>query len=265
MADPYEYVLSANMHRRHLTGEQKRELIAKVLKAQPGSSNRKIAALTKVDDKTVGAVREKLEGSAEIPHVDKRQDSKGRQQPARKPPPHRGDDFVADKKAKQQTKAEHRTKREIELAAKITALPEKKYGVIYADPAMALRAVLTRHRHGSRGRQPLPHDVLRGASRALTPKIPAGDNCALFLWSTVPMLGDQALVVMTAWGFEYRSHSGFGSSRRRRPASGTGTSTSCCCSAPEATFQRRPWAINGSWPLKLRLASIPRSLSAFWN
>ena len=40
-ADPYEYVLSANVHRRHLTGEQKRELIAKVLKAQPGSSNRR--------------------------------------------------------------------------------------------------------------------------------------------------------------------------------------------------------------------------------
>jgi len=75
-ADPYEYVLSANVHRRHLTGEQKRELIAKVLKAQPGSSNRKIAALTKVDDKTVGAVREKLEARAEIPHVDKRQDSR---------------------------------------------------------------------------------------------------------------------------------------------------------------------------------------------
>ena len=37
-ADPYEFVLSANVHRRHLTGEQKRELIAKVLKAQPGSS-----------------------------------------------------------------------------------------------------------------------------------------------------------------------------------------------------------------------------------
>ncbi len=86
-ADPYEFVLSANVHRRHLTGEQKRELIAKVLKAQPGSSNRKIAALTKVDDKTVGAVREKLEARAEIPHVEKRQDSKGRQQPARKPEP----------------------------------------------------------------------------------------------------------------------------------------------------------------------------------
>jgi N6-adenosine-specific RNA methylase IME4 len=36
-------------------------------------------------------------------------------------------------------------------------------------------------------------------------KIPAADNCALFLWATVPML-PQALEAMAAWGFEYRSH-----------------------------------------------------------
>jgi hypothetical protein len=38
--DPYEYVLSANLHRRHLTADQKRELIAKVLKAKPEASVR---------------------------------------------------------------------------------------------------------------------------------------------------------------------------------------------------------------------------------
>ena len=33
--DPYDVVLSANIHRRHLTPQQKRDLIAKVLKATP--------------------------------------------------------------------------------------------------------------------------------------------------------------------------------------------------------------------------------------
>jgi hypothetical protein len=35
--------MSANIHRRHLTIEQKRELIGKLLKAQPKQSNRQIA------------------------------------------------------------------------------------------------------------------------------------------------------------------------------------------------------------------------------
>ena len=57
-----------NVHRRHLTAEQKRELIAKLLKAQPENSNRAIANATKVvDHKTVGKVRTDMEDRGEIP------------------------------------------------------------------------------------------------------------------------------------------------------------------------------------------------------
>jgi hypothetical protein len=83
--DPYGYVLSANVHRRHLTAAQKREVVAKVLQAQPEKSNRQIAKQAKVSDKTVGSKRAKLEGRTEIPHVEARTDSKGRKQPATKP------------------------------------------------------------------------------------------------------------------------------------------------------------------------------------
>src|SRR5262245_38042542 len=38
--DPYAYVMSANIHRRHLTPEQRRVLIGKLLKAQPEKSDR---------------------------------------------------------------------------------------------------------------------------------------------------------------------------------------------------------------------------------
>jgi hypothetical protein len=82
--DPYAYVLSANIHRRHLTTEQKRELIAKVLKAQPEKSDRAIAKVAKVDHKTVGSVRDDLVGRGEIPHVEAHTDTKGRKQPAKK-------------------------------------------------------------------------------------------------------------------------------------------------------------------------------------
>jgi hypothetical protein len=91
--DPYAYVISANIHRRHLTAELKRDLIAKLIKATPGKSDRQIAETTKTDHKTVAAVRTKLEGRGEVPHVETRTDSKGRQQPVarrqteRKPKP----------------------------------------------------------------------------------------------------------------------------------------------------------------------------------
>jgi hypothetical protein len=82
---PDAYVVSANIHRRHLSADQKRDLIAKLLKANPKASDRTIAKQTKVDHKTVGKARAELEGRGEIPHVEKRTDVKGRKQPSAKP------------------------------------------------------------------------------------------------------------------------------------------------------------------------------------
>jgi hypothetical protein len=67
--DPYEFVISANVLRRHLTAEEKRELIATVLKATPEKSNRQIAEQVKVDHKTVAKVREEGERTGEIPQL----------------------------------------------------------------------------------------------------------------------------------------------------------------------------------------------------
>jgi hypothetical protein len=41
VVDPYAYVLSANIHRRHLSAAEKRDLIVAVLKAQPEKSSRR--------------------------------------------------------------------------------------------------------------------------------------------------------------------------------------------------------------------------------
>ena len=82
--DPYTRVLSLNVHRRQLTAEQKRKLIAKLLAADPERSNSQIAKTAHADDKTVAAVRRELEGRSEIPNVETRTDTKGRKQPARK-------------------------------------------------------------------------------------------------------------------------------------------------------------------------------------
>ena len=83
--DPYALALSFNVHRRHLTREQKRDLIAKVLKAKPEVSNREIAKQVKADDKRVATVRRDLEANAEIPHKADRIEADGRKARGRKP------------------------------------------------------------------------------------------------------------------------------------------------------------------------------------
>jgi ParB-like chromosome segregation protein Spo0J len=77
--------ISLNVDRRQLTREQKREIIAASIKAEPTASNREHARRTGADDKTVGTIRDDLAARAEIPHVSERTDSLGRQQPASKP------------------------------------------------------------------------------------------------------------------------------------------------------------------------------------
>jgi ParB-like chromosome segregation protein Spo0J len=86
VADPYDYVISANLHRRHLTSEQKRDLIAKVLKAKPEASNRQIAKQVKAHHTTVGTVRAEMESTGEISQLDKTTgaDGKKRKKPAKK-------------------------------------------------------------------------------------------------------------------------------------------------------------------------------------
>jgi ParB-like nuclease domain len=81
--DPYATVASLNIHRRHLTAEEKRALTAKLVKLNPSKSNREIAKAAHVDHKTVAAVRARAESRGEIPHVSKRTDSRGRKQPAK--------------------------------------------------------------------------------------------------------------------------------------------------------------------------------------
>jgi hypothetical protein len=84
-ADPYALVLSLNIHRRHLTGEQKRELIAKLLKRQPEASSNSIAKQAKADNKTVDSVRAKLEANSEIPNkTTERIEASGRKARGRK-------------------------------------------------------------------------------------------------------------------------------------------------------------------------------------
>lgn len=115
-----------------------------------------------------------------------------------------GDPNSISRRALALIKRRHRDVRESELSAKQAALPDKKYGVIYADPEWRFE----------------PYSRDSGMDRAADNHYPtsatdeicqrpvgdiAAEDCVLFLWATVPMLPD-ALKVMAAWGFAYKSH-----------------------------------------------------------
>lgn len=101
-------------------------------------------------------------------------------------------------------KAERRKERERELAARITALPQRRYGLILADPEWKWR----------------PYHEVTGGSRSASNHYPVSDtaviaarqvesiaahDCILFLWAIGSML-PEALQVMGAWGFTYKSN-----------------------------------------------------------
>ncbi len=100
-------------------------------------------------------------------------------------------------------KKEQRAKREMILAGIQIALPVRKYGVIYADPEWRFE-VYSRDTGMDRAAD---NHYPTTATDAICER-PVGDiaadDCALFLWATAPMMPD-ALRVMTAWGFEYKS------------------------------------------------------------
>jgi DNA-binding Lrp family transcriptional regulator len=78
------YVMSMNAYRRHLTAEQKRELMNRLLKEAPEKSDRQIGALVAASPTTVGKERKKLEASGAVPKMDTATDRKGRKQTRKK-------------------------------------------------------------------------------------------------------------------------------------------------------------------------------------
>ena len=99
-------------------------------------------------------------------------------------------------------KKSNRTERELELGAKQRALPDRRYGVIYADPPWRFEPY---SRETGMDRAADNHYPTEDIATIASMEIPAADDCVLFLWATVPRL-PQALHVMAAWGFQYKSH-----------------------------------------------------------
>jgi transposase-like protein len=83
IGDPLDYVWSLNFRRRHLSDEQKRDVIAAFIKAKPERSNRQIAKRLDASPTTVGKVRDQLEDAGDVSTVG-HVDTRGRVQSAHK-------------------------------------------------------------------------------------------------------------------------------------------------------------------------------------
>ena len=99
-----------------------------------------------------------------------------------------------------------RAARERELAGATEAaaqtLGKNLYGVIYADPPWRY----DNPPMGDLARSNEQHYPTLPLDQIKTLPVPAADDCVLFLWATVPML-PEAIAVMLAWGFTYKSAS----------------------------------------------------------
>jgi len=93
--DAKAYVVSLNVHRRHLTLDQKQKIAATELKRDPTQSDRAIGRKANVDNKTVAKVRAEAERREELPHVARRKDSVGRSQPVAKAKPTKSADTTS--------------------------------------------------------------------------------------------------------------------------------------------------------------------------
>lgn len=122
----------------------------------------------------------------------------------------------------QLVKRDRRQARVAELGRRIAALPAKRYGVILADPEWRFEP---RSRESGMDRAADNHYPTSPTEAIAARPVAdlAADDCVLWLWATAPML-PQALTVMEAWGFAYKSHAIWRKAERgaAKPMQGTG-------------------------------------------
>ena len=229
--------LAANKrHGLRRSQADKRRAVKRALKHTHGAqaSDRKIARHVGVAPKTVSKYRENLESTVEIPQSKKRTGADGRTietssigsssrksstgddsadtspaAPSPSPSPSTPSGDSADpapvetgtptherQETREERKEQYQERREIE------PFPEtEEYGVIYADPPWQYNnSGLDEYGHAERHYDTMGVDDLceLPVSRI------AAEDCALYLWTTSPMIED-AFYVLSSWGFEYKT------------------------------------------------------------
>ena len=80
----------------------------------------------------------------------------------------------------------------------LVQISDKKYQVVYADPPWRYNFSRTKNRKIENQYATMTLNNIKAL------EIPSDDNCILYLWATAPKLLE-ALEVMQAWGFTYKT------------------------------------------------------------
>ncbi|MDO8673071.1 MAG: MT-A70 family methyltransferase [Dehalococcoidia bacterium] len=212
-----EHVLALNLDRRHLTREQRAELVGRL--RSEGWSTRRIADRLHVDDKTV---RNDLEG-AEYSAPDTVTGKDGKEYPAERQErprpatlfnpspgqfsalvemPEERREVIVEKLVSGEAKTLKEAQRQVRREEAAVASPLMgKYRVLYADPPWAYGNTMPE----SYGVQDDHYPTITMAELCALPvKDIAEDNAVLFLWVTSPILHD-CFELIAAWGFAYKA------------------------------------------------------------
>lgn len=232
--NPLAFVLSLNLHRRHLSESQRAMVAAEIAKLGQGRPQNfenkpanlpvfptqpEAAKLLHVSERSVrSASRVRDEGAPEL--VEKVRSGEVAVSAAadiatlpvteqlrilRDSNPREFRQAVREhRQVTQDRKKEQRQEREAALGRKQIALPKKRFGVILADPEWRFESYSAETGMDRAADNHYPTSPLEVIKSRPVVDI-AADDCALLLWATVPML-PQAIEVMAAWGFSYKSH-----------------------------------------------------------
>ena len=228
-AELVAFVISKNLRRRQLNESQRAQVAAKLATLSHGGDRSKapIGALTDAQAATMLHVSERSverakavqrEGASElqrkvetgelristaamIARLPKDEQVKLLREAAPAAVKAAAKEIRAEQQAE---KKDRRDTREKILGGIQMALPDKKYGAILADPEWRFEVYSRDSGMDRAADNHYPTSATDEICARAVAEIAATD-CVLFLWATAPMLPD-ALRVMAAWGFDYKSH-----------------------------------------------------------
>jgi N6-adenosine-specific RNA methylase IME4 len=223
--DPLAYVLSKNLKRRHLNDSQRGMVAANLATMRQGErtdiepsanlqkvaqseaaaklhvSTRTVADSVKVKNEAVPELRQAVErGRLAVSAAAKAVTLTAEKQRQIATEAEAGHVNAARAVIKQ----EARDDRERKLGESQVSLPDKKFGVVLADPEWRFEPWSRKTGMDRAADNHYPTSCTEVIASRDVASI-AADDCVLFLWATAPML-PHALVVMEAWGFDYKSN-----------------------------------------------------------